>query len=320
MILYIYGDDTLRSRQFLKKSIDEFKSKRDPQGLNTLIFDVVKEAPDRIFGEIVASPFLAEKRMIVLQNVLANSDKEFLERIITMMADKKIPESNVVIFWQAEPIGKTSEAKKLAGILAKEKYAYEFPQMSPAELAGWVVKEVTNRGGKIDRMTAGFLAQNIDADMWLLHSLIDQLIAYKKGEEIRTADARLFLDEKVDDNIFNMVDTIVAGNKKQAFKLLKEQRRIGQDDGYLFSMILRQFKILLQMRDLWEQADNLTSDAMAKTLGLHPFVAKKSLPLVKRYNLEQLKRVYDELLQVDIKTKTGLADQPLLIDLFVGKI
>jgi len=304
----------------LKKSIDEFKAKRDPQGYNTLIFDVVKEAPDRVFGEIATAPFLAEKRMVVLQNVLSNSDKEFLGKIIEMLTDKKVPESNVLIFWQAEPIGKTSEAKKLAGILAKEKFVYEFSSFSPAELSAWILKEIKERGGKIDRLAAGRLAESAGKDMWLLNSLIDQLVAYKNGGEILSADVALFIDEKIDDSIFNMVDAIVAGNKKTAFKLLHEQRRLGQDESYLFAMILRQFKILLQLRDLWEREDNLTSEALAKELSLHPFVVKKSLPLVRQYPMERLKKVYDGLLEIDVKTKTGLADQAALIDFFVGKI
>ena len=58
---------------------------------------------------------------------------------------------------------------------------------------------------------------------------------------------------------------------------------------------------------------------MAKKLELHPFVVKKSLPFVKRYSLAEFKAVYDELLMIDIQTKTGQGDQSLLLDIFVGK-
>jgi DNA polymerase III delta subunit len=64
----------------------------------------------------------------------------------------------------------------------------------------------------------------------------------------------------------------------------------------------------------------MASDALAKTLGLHPFVVKKTLPLVRRYPLEKLKDIYEQLLQIDIKTKTGQGSQSELLDLFVGKI
>ena len=74
------------------------------------------------------------------------------------------------------------------------------------------------------------------------------------------------------------------------------------------------------MRDLFNRQENITSDTMAKMLDLHPFVVKKSLPFIKKYSLDKLKDIYNQLLEIDIKTKTGLADQSLLIDLFVGKL
>ena len=318
MLIYIHGEDTFRSRQFLRKTIGDFKAKRDPRGFNTLIFDIGKEAPERVLGELLTLPFLAERRMLVLQNALSLSDKEFLEKLLGLVAENKIPEANVAVFWQSEPIGKTTEAKKLAELLAKEKFSYDFPKMTPAETAGWAAAEVKTRGGKIDRLAALWLAQNAD-DVWLLSSLLDQLVAYKKGEEIKTDDAKLFLEEKVDDNIFAMAEAIAIGDKKFAFKLLNEQRRMGEDESYLFAMILRQFKILLQMRDLWEREDGLTSEQFASRLGLHPFVVKKSLPLVRRHGLERLKEIYEELLEIDRRTKFGLAKQNVLIDFFIGK-
>ncbi|MCX6781807.1 MAG: DNA polymerase III subunit delta [Candidatus Magasanikbacteria bacterium] len=319
MIIYIYGDDTFRSREFLRKSVNEFKAKRDPQGYNTLIFDAESDDPGKILQDMLALPFLAEKRMVVIQNLLSAKDKDFLERVRELVEGNKIPDTNVAVVWQGEPIGKSGEAKKLQEILAKGKFAYEFVAMSQAELTKWIIKEMKERGGKIDARAASILATDA-GDVWLLNSLIDQLVAFKNGAEIGTADVRLFIDEKVDDNIFNMVDAIISGNKKLAFKLINEQRRLGEDESYLFAMIMRQFKILLQMRDLWEREDNLTSDVMAKKMKLHPFVAKKSMPIVRKFTMTDLRRAYDELLEIDVKTKTGLADQAVLIDFFVGKL
>ena len=72
-----------------------------------------------------------------------------------------------------------------------------------------------------------------------------------------------------------------------------------------------------KMRDLYDNSDNLDSNTMAKKLGIHPFVARKNLYLVKRFNWKKLTQIHHKLLEIDKKTKTGLADQSLLIDLFV---
>lgn len=317
MIIYIYGEDTFRSRNYLTQQVERFKKERDPQGMNVVFLDGQKVESSRLWNEITAAPFLAEKKMIVIQNVLSNKDTDIFESLIEGI--KKIPEKNIVVFYQSETIGKSKLAQELQKLLAKEKWAKEFGNLVGSELSGWIKTEVAQRGGKINLTAVSYLAQNAGKDMWHVDSLIDQLVAYAEGKEISLADAQLFLEEKVDDNVFNMVDAIVAGNRKLAFKLIEEQRRLGEEDGMIFGMALRQFRILISMRDLFNRQENITSDTMAKMLDMHPFVAKKSLPFVKRYSLDKLKDIYNQLLEIDIKTKTGLANQSLLIDLFVGK-
>lgn len=319
MVIYIYGEDTFRSRQYLRKNIEQFKKTRDPQGYNVVILDAKKEKPGKILTELVTAPFLAERRMAVIENILSISDKELLGELITKVKEQKIPESNVVVFYQDDKLGKVKEVKEFDKILSKEKFAQEFNVFEGAELIGWVKKEIETRGGKIANPALQYLCQNVGKDMWLLNTMIDQLVAFKAGAEIETVDIHLFLEEKGDDSIFNLVDAVVAGNRKLAFKMIQTQLEAGEDYQFIFTMIIRQFKILLQMRDLSDREDS-SSDTMAQVLGIHPFVVRKSMPLVKKYSMERLKNIYDQLLQIDIKTKTGQGGQSMLIDLFVGKM
>jgi DNA polymerase-3 subunit delta len=320
MIIYIYGEDTFSSRHYLAQQIERFKKERDPQGMNVVILDGQKETSGRLWSEITAAPFLAEKRLVVIQNLLSNKDADTLESFIRGIKENKLPEKNVIIFWQGEAVGKTKIAQELQKLLAKEKWAKEFASLVGPAMASWIKTEVVSRGGTINMQALNYLAQHTGGDMWYANSLVDQLVAYSNKKEISLGDAQLFLEEKADDNIFNMVDAIVVGNRKLAFKLIEDQRRLGQEDGYLFSMIVRQFRILISMRDLFNREENISSDSMAKALELHPFVVKKSLPLIKRFSLDKLKDIYKQLLDLDIKTKTGHADQSWLIDLFVVKL
>ena len=100
------------------------------------------------------------------------------------------------------------------------------------------------------------------------------------------------------------------GYEKRGFELEEEQLESGREASRLSSW----------ERDLFEREDNLQSNVLAQKLGLHPFVVKKSLPLIKRYTLKELELIYNQLLNLDIKTKTGQGDQRMLIDLFVGKV
>ena len=78
-----------------------------------------------------------------------------------------------------------------------------------------------------------------------------------------------------------MAEAVARGDRKMAFKLIGAQRRAGEDEGYVFSMILRQFRILVELRDLFEREDNATSEELAQKVGLHPFVVKRACPWLR---------------------------------------
>ena len=98
MIIYIYGADTFRSRQYLKKTIEQFKKQRDPQGYNVVILDAKIEEMGKILSEMTAAPFLAEKRMIVLENTLSSADEDMLSELAEWVKNKKIPENISPLF------------------------------------------------------------------------------------------------------------------------------------------------------------------------------------------------------------------------------
>lgn len=319
MNIFLYGEDTFRSRQHLKKMMDKFKQDRDPQGLNTIALDCEKEDLGTVLGQILAVPFLAERRMVVLERCLSATKKQELqEEILTRIQGNTFPQSNVLVFWEDGAKPKTKIAKELFGLLVKEKFSQNFELLKGSQLLTWIKSEVESRGGVIETSALQYLALNIGSDMWRLNSLIDQLVSY--NIQITLASVQVFLEEKVDDNIFNLVDAIVARQPKKVYSMIREQYAKGEDAQFIFAMLIRQFRILLELRDIFDRENNSNSDVLAKKLGIHPFVVKKSLPFVKRYSFEELKNIYSQLLTIDIETKTGQGDQSVLLDVFVGRI
>ena len=300
--------------------MQKFRADRDPQGLNVMRLDCEKEQLPTILEQLYTSPFLAEKRMVVLENAISSSLPSLCSTLLEIIEQDKIPADTILVLWESGDSWKKKEQQALLDRLKKEKYTQHFETLAGARLTQWIEEEVTTRGGSIDRGAVSFLGQHIGGDMWRLSSLVDQLIAYAGDKQVTQNDVALFLDEKVDDNIFNLVDAIVGGQGKDVFEMMREQYDQGKDVLYLFAMILRQFRILLQIRDFFERDDNPQSDRIAKELGLHPFVVKKALPLAKRYSMKELQKIYSDLLDLDAKIKTGRGDQSVLLDVFVARL
>src|SRR3989338_712432 len=270
-------------------------------------------------GQILTAPFLAERRLAILENLLVSKHHDLMVEIGKKIKDNDLPDSTVLVFWEGVGTFKTKAANDLFAILNKQKYSQKFDELKGIRLVAWIGEELKARGASMTAEAARYLAQNVGGDMWRLSALLDQLVAYSRGE-IDVADVQLFLDEKADDNIFNLVDAIVGRQEKEVFPMIQEQYRRGEDVQYIFAMIVRQFRILLTMRDLFDREDSPQSNILAARLGLHPFVVKKSLPLVRRYPLGELKQIYRQLLDLDLALKTSRAAPETLLDVFVGRV
>jgi DNA polymerase-3 subunit delta len=320
MIIFLYGKDTFRSRQQMRRMIEKFKADRDKSGINVSVLDALQSKPGAVLEQALSLPFLAEKRMIIIQNLLGSKDAETMSELARRIKDERLPESNIILFYEEDDSFKSKTAKELFEILQKEKYCQKFDLLTGVQLRSWVESEIRSRGGSAKSDAVAFLIAHIGNDMWRMNSILDQLVSYKENAVIEKADAEKFVEEKEDDNIFNLVDAIVDKNSKQAYLMIREQYKKGEDAQFVFAMLLRQFRILLELREIFDNDELKNSAEVAKKLNLHPFVVKKSLAPMKKYSFEELKKIYLMLLDLDIKTKTGIESQPLLLDIFVARV
>ena len=145
MNIFLHGSDTFRSRQQLKKMVEKFKVDRDPQGLNVAILDCAVEELGKVLEQVLASPFLAEKRMVVLENLLTATGKKDLQtEIFERVKAGKISEDTILLFWEGGGKPKTDVAKKFYKLLAQEKFAQEFGELKGIQLGGWIKQEIMN--------------------------------------------------------------------------------------------------------------------------------------------------------------------------------
>jgi DNA polymerase-3 subunit delta len=202
--------------------------------------------------------------------------------------------------------------------MQKEGKTEEFIAPFGYQLNSWIENEVKNRGGKINIKAISKLAAFTGNNLWQLDNEINKLILYKAGEEITEEDISLQVQAKLDENIFNFVDTLGQKNKSAALKLLHEQIEQGQNEIYLLTMIAYQLRNLIIIKNLKEQGRG--EQEIATDAKMHPYVVKKTLAQVRNFELSKLKIMYHDLLEADISFKTGrAASKMLLLDMLVMK-
>jgi DNA polymerase-3 subunit delta len=323
MILFLYGEDSYRSRHKLKQIEDKFK-KSDKSRINFVKIDGERAAWREIEKEITAPPFLHDKKLIVVENLLRKRGQKF-DEAVEFLKQQEIPVGTVLVFYEEEP---PDERTAIFKFLNKPKQAEKFNLLDPARLPAWITAAAEERGVKIDRAAAGLLAELVGPDLWQANNDLDKLAAYcRKAGKIGANEVNLFVRGKFDENIFALTDAIAAKNRRAAFRILNEQIEAGLKETQIFFMLARQFRLLLQIKEIVAKnysflspSDPNLKSKIAAELKLHPFVVQKTLQQIKNYSIPELKKIYKNLLNIDMKMKRTRTSPRLLLDLFFAQV
>jgi len=331
MIIFFYGQDTFRSRKKLQELKDKFLREVDPGG-SSLVFKDGENIALAEINELVGTPSLfARKRMVILENIFKNKKPEFFKEITAYLKSRRKNEENILVFWDdiSEEEKLNKEKKVFFDFLKKADYSGNFKILSNKEAADWIKNEVGARGGAITNDAASFLVSLSGGDLWQIDNEINKLINFKLSQKLNLSAAeggavinKIDIEKLVrggfDENIFSLTDAISIKDKKTAARLLEEQVEAGLAEFYLLSMIMRQFKILIQIREALD--NNFSSRKIINQLKLHPFIVQKGISQAKNFTPARLKSIFNELIRIDYEAKTGRTDVKTELDVFLARL
>lgn len=128
----------------------------------------------------------------------------------------------------------------------------------------------------------------------------DKELGKKSLENFTQSRIQLF---KIETIIFKFCDALLPGNGKKSVELFRDCLKTMEPE-YIFIMIVRQFRLMLNptMATPWQQS--------------------KMLSASKAFGQEKLKKVYNQLLQMDYQAKTGQYPAGLVsaLELFLLKL
>jgi len=330
MFYVLHGEDEFSRSEVLA----EMKAKMgDPAmaDLNTTLLDGNKVALAELRHTCDTVPFLADRRLVIVEGLLTKLQsgakgkadrgkehpawkKEYLEGLTAYL--EHLPETTRLVFVERESIQPSQPVLKMALADKERGYAREFRPPTSGKLRGWITERVERKGGEIEASAAEELAAFVGSDLRLLDQELDKLVAYvDRARPITKADVHLLVSYVQEANVFEMVDALGRRDGEQSLNLLHRLLEGGEHPLSLLGMIVRQFRIMIQVKDLAERG--LPPAKIGAQLGLHPFVAEKGLRQSGNFSMEQLETIYRKLLETDLAIKTGQMDQVLALDVLV---
>ncbi len=343
MIYLIHGsDELLRSERLdaLRAALGE----PELAELSTSTLDGRKASVAEVCYHCDVMPFLTARRLVIVSGLLAQLKRrqqggkkkadgaeagESGKGAARVDADRDallnylpgLPPTTDLALVETESVARNERPYKELARLAEAGRAEIVLCEAPEErdLPEWVLRRAKHKGGVIERDAAFDLATSIGRNLRLLDSELDKLVTYRGGAgPIRREDVRLLTPYTQEANIFDMVDAIGQQDGSKAVRLLTELQRDGATPLYLLSMVVRQFRILVQVAD--QMSLGLGKEEIAKALGLHPFPTQKAMEQCRRWRMSDLEAAYDHLLATDLAIKTGKLPDDLALDLLVVEL
>jgi DNA polymerase-3 subunit delta len=326
-LLYIlHGEDDFS----LTQRLGEIKrGLGDPSMLstNTSTFDGQKLTPGELKGVSETVPFLAEKRLVVIEGLLGRFEargsprrskrtenrggddvKSFAEAL------SNIPASTVVVLTD----GRIKSTNPLLKLLSAQAEVSSFPLLREARLRQWVEEEVKKQGAAISPQAAELLVRLVGGNLWVMSGEIAKLSLFTGGRRIEAEDIDKVVSSAQEANVFVMVDAILDSKAGVAERLLEQLLGRGASPAYLLTMLSRQVRLIVRAKELRRQRKS--DIEIQSQLGLAPFPLRKTLEQAQRYPLERLKQLYNKLLQTDLYIKRGKFEGGLALNLLIAEL
>ena len=317
-IFILHGNDEFAITRKLKDFESGFS---DPTtaGMNTAHFEARTMTDEEFNNALNAMPFLAPKRLVILSNPSSKYNNPAVRKKFEEYIGKAPDSVKLVICESIE----AKEALKHWLLKWAEKnptlvktQAFMLPKLR--DMPGWIINEAKNQNGKIDPAAAAKLAEMAGVDTRQAGMEISKLLAYVNwARPVQVPDVEAVCIVTSQQSVFDFVDALSQGNGKTAQKLL--HRLLENEDSFsLWGMVVRQFRLLIQAREILDGRGN--KEDVARALGVHPFVAEKTTGQASRFTLEALESIYRHLLVIDEKVKTGQTTLDLALDVLVVEL
>ena len=329
MIILIHGEEELLRAE----AVQELKAALGPSemaDLNTTRLDGRKVALSELQQACDTVPFLTSRRLVIVDSLLSRlagngegkrtkAQERYLQGLIAYL--DQVPESTDLAFVEEKRVGRAHPLLERLLELRREKRA-RLVLCAPKQghdLVAWIEARARAKGGEITRDTTHELIRTVGDNLWLLDQELEKLVAYTAGQRaILPDDVRLLVPEARQASIFDMVDSLGQGKGRRAMALLHRLLDGGAAPLYVLAMIVRQYRLLLQVKELVRLG--FRPQAIARELRLPPFVVEKMLNQARRYSLPQLEAIYKRLLETDVAIKTGRMEPILALDVLVAEL
>ena len=282
------GENSFAIKNALKEQVNSMVKNQSELAVEQI--DCTEVELDRLGSAFNNLNLLSSEKLLILRQP---SQNPAIAAALPDLIDNKPDTTQVLI---VEPnIDKRSSLYKYL------KYSTDFKQMNDLDKSGlvdWLIDFSVSHQAKLSRLDAEYLVSRVGQNQERLANEIKKLAAFSPVIDRSTINQ--LTEASLSSSIFELIEAAFSGNKSQALKLYEEQRLMHVEPNQIIAMIAWQLHIFL----LIKVAPAKRPDDLAREAAIKPYVINKSWATAKRLAYPKLYGMVDQLLQIDILSKT----------------
>lgn len=315
-MIVLHGENELELEEALRE-LREAVGDAAAQSMNVIVLDGRRVSPAELQAACAAVPFLAARRLIIIEGMFARERRRAREENALLEALSAVPPTTWLVL--VEPKTLPEDHPLLRWIAAHPDLGEvrHFPLPSPRALPEWVMARARRYGGTFTPQAASALAALL-TDPRLLDQEIRKLVIWAAGRPVTPQDVERLVPYAAPISLFELTEALGRRDVHRALAALHRLLAEGEHPLGLFGMIVRQFRLMLLMK---EQLENGLSPAEAgNLLGLHPYAARKIAEAVTAFSISQLEAFYRNLAELDVAIKTGQIPDVVALETFIVSV
>ena len=300
------------SKTTIKKQIDNLFSSF--KNIERIHYDLTETPIEKVIEDLDTCNFLAKKKGIVASSAFFLSKENQKEEIThnIEILEKYIlnpnPENILILV-----VDNMDKRKKIVTTLLEHAKVLD----QEMDIHSMIREELEDH--KMDIKTINFLISYCGNDSEKILKELEKLKIYKiESKEITIPDIKEVVLKSMEDNIYSFVDSILNGNKKEAFTMYQELLLQGEQANSILSKLANKIRLIYQVKVLVQ--DGNSDQKIAKQLNMHPYPIKLAREASYRYSENMILEYLSKLSIVDLKMKQGNTVASLSFEVFMASI
>jgi DNA polymerase-3 subunit delta len=323
-----YGSESYLIDSFIH-SLTKTLIPQEYQDMAISKYDMRETSLSTIIEDAETAPFLVPTKLIIASyaNVFTasrdtgKSEKDQsktehpLDDLIHYM-QSPAPYTMIVFVVHAD---KLDDRKKVVKLLKSQDMLFPFYAMQNQELRSWIRVRVDEEGFRMSDDAIDTLIAHTNGNLLLMHTEINKLRSYVGPGGLAEAFLiQQFVARTLEQNIFLLVDHVVGKQLDRAMRILDDLLRQKEEPIKIAILIVRQFRIILQVKQL--SLMGYSESQIASQISVAPYAVKVAQTQARKYEFAQLAEIMNHLADLDYQMKSGKIDKVLGLEMFFLKI